>query len=38
MELALVLVAFLIAIVLGITPPIDRSTSVEDGWTEASFE
>lgn len=34
----LVLVALMIAIVLGITPPIDRGKSVEETWPDASFE
>ncbi len=34
----LVLVVLLIAIVLGITPPIDRGKSVDEIWPESSFE
>lgn len=34
----LVLVLMMIAIVLGITPPLDRSKSVEEAWPEKSFE
>lgn len=34
----LVLVLMVIAIVLGITPPIDRGKSVEEVWPDSSFE
>jgi hypothetical protein len=34
----LVLIVLLIAIVIGITPPIDRGKSVEEIWPDASFE
>jgi hypothetical protein len=34
----LVLVMLVIAIVLGITPPLDRNNSVEEIWPESSFE
>jgi hypothetical protein len=34
----LVLVLLVIAIVLGITPPIDRESTVEERWYESSFE
>jgi hypothetical protein len=34
----LVVVLMVIAIVLGITPPIDRGTSVEEVWPDSSFE
>lgn len=36
MELIMVLLIF--AIVLGITPPLDRSKPVEEYWPESSFE
>lgn len=34
----LVLVMLMIAIVLGITPPLSRSKPVEESWPESSFE
>jgi hypothetical protein len=34
----LVLVLLMIAIVLGITPPLDRGHPVEEVWPETSFE
>jgi hypothetical protein len=34
----LVLVLMVIAIVLGITPPLDRNKTVEETWPESSFE
>lgn len=34
----LVLVMLVIAIVLGITPPLDRGKPVEEVWPESSFE
>lgn len=34
----LVLILLVIAIVLGITPPLDRGKSVEEIWPESSFE
>jgi hypothetical protein len=34
----LVLVLLVIAIVLGITPPIERGRAVEEVWPESSFE
>ena len=38
MELILVLALLMIALVLGITPPIDRGSKVEEVWPESSFE
>lgn len=38
MELVLVLALLVIALVLGITPPIDRGSKVEEIWPESSFE
>ena len=34
----LILVLLVIAIVLGITPPLDRSKTVEEFWPDSSFE
>lgn len=34
----LVMVLLIVAIVLGITPPIDRGKTVEESWPESSFE
>ncbi len=34
----LVLVMLVIAIVLGITPPLERGNSVEEVWPDTSFE
>ncbi len=36
--LELVIVVLVIAIVLGITPPLDRNNTVEEHWPESSFE
>lgn len=36
MELVLVLLVF--AIVLGITPPLDRGKTVEEVWPDSAFE
>jgi hypothetical protein len=38
MELVLVLALLVIALVLGITPPNDRGSKVEEVWPESSFE
>lgn len=34
----LVLILMVIAIVLGITPPLDRARTVEESWSETSYE
>ncbi len=34
----LVLALLVIAIVLGVTPPIDRGSTVEEIWSEPSFD
>ena len=38
MKMELVLVLMVIAIVLGITPPLDRSKPVEEVWPDTAFE